>query len=79
MKLKKNFADFQILGPLGCQGWVVIPQNVKKSKNHCTLVQGRSNGSAADPSLTCDLCWMFYINNNKSFQASSLKALFYIK
>ena len=32
------FANFQILGPLGCQGWVVIPQNVKKSKNHCTLL-----------------------------------------
>ncbi len=32
------FANFQILGPLGCQGWVVIPQNVKKSQNHCTLV-----------------------------------------
>jgi hypothetical protein len=26
------FANFQILGPLGCQGWVVIPQNVKKAK-----------------------------------------------
>ena len=25
------FASFQIFGPLGCQGWVVIPQNVKKS------------------------------------------------
>jgi hypothetical protein len=36
--LKKFFATFQILGPLGCQGWVVIPQNVKKSQNHCTLV-----------------------------------------
>jgi hypothetical protein len=24
------FANFEILGPLGCQGWVVIPQNVKK-------------------------------------------------
>jgi hypothetical protein len=23
------FANFQILGSLGCQGWVVIPQNVK--------------------------------------------------
>ncbi len=23
------FANFQILGPLGCQGWDVIPQNVK--------------------------------------------------
>ena len=32
------FANFQILGPLGCQGWVVIPQNVKKSQNHCTLI-----------------------------------------
>jgi hypothetical protein len=25
-------ANFQILGPLGCQGCVVIPQNVKKVK-----------------------------------------------
>ena len=25
-------------GALGCQGWVVIPQNVKKSQNHCTLL-----------------------------------------
>ncbi len=32
------FANFQTLGPLGCQGWVVIPQNVKKSQNHCTLI-----------------------------------------
>jgi hypothetical protein len=32
MKLKIFFANFQILGPLGCQGWVVIPQNVKKVK-----------------------------------------------
>ncbi len=32
-------ANFQILGPLGCQGWVFIPQNVKKIKNHCTLGQ----------------------------------------
>ncbi len=33
------FANFQILGPLGCQGWVVIPQNAKKkSQNHCTLM-----------------------------------------
>ncbi len=35
---KHFFANFQILGPLGCQGWVVIPQNVKKSQNHCTLL-----------------------------------------
>jgi hypothetical protein len=32
MKLKIFFANFQILGPLGYQGWVVIPQNVKKVK-----------------------------------------------
>jgi hypothetical protein len=32
MKLKFFFANFQSLGPLGCQGWVVIPQNVKKVK-----------------------------------------------
>jgi hypothetical protein len=37
MKLKIFFANFQTLGPLGCQGWVVISQNVKKSQNHCTL------------------------------------------
>ncbi len=29
---KNVFASFQILGPLGCQGWVFIPQNVKKVK-----------------------------------------------
>jgi hypothetical protein len=32
MKLKFFFANFQILWPLGCQGWVVIPQNVKNAK-----------------------------------------------
>jgi hypothetical protein len=32
MKLENSFANFQILGPLGCQGWVDIPQNVKKGK-----------------------------------------------
>ncbi len=31
------FANFQIIGPLGCEGWFVIPRNVKKSQNHCTL------------------------------------------
>jgi hypothetical protein len=36
------FANFLILGPLGCQGWVVIPQNVKKSQNHCTLLYNMS-------------------------------------
>jgi hypothetical protein len=25
------FCQFQILGPLGCQGWVVIPKNLKKA------------------------------------------------
>ncbi len=38
-EVEKFFANFQILGPLGCQGWVVIPQNVKKSQNHCTLLR----------------------------------------
>ncbi len=35
------FANYQILGPLGCQGWVVIPQNVKKVKitaPYCTVM-----------------------------------------
>ncbi len=37
------FANFQILGPLGCQGWVVIPQNVKKkSKSLHPTVQAYS-------------------------------------
>jgi hypothetical protein len=37
-EVEKFFSNFQILGPLGCQGWVVIPQNVKKkSQNHCPL------------------------------------------
>jgi hypothetical protein len=26
------FANFKILGPLGCQGWVVMTNNVKKAK-----------------------------------------------
>jgi hypothetical protein len=26
------FANFQILGPVGCLGWIVIHQNVKKAK-----------------------------------------------
>jgi hypothetical protein len=46
MKLKIFFANFQILGPLGCQGWVVIPQNVKKrSKSlHPIFTQERGEG-----------------------------------
>ncbi len=43
---KNFFANFQILGPLGCQGWVVIPQIVKKSQNHCTL--GKREGGRAN-------------------------------
>ncbi len=31
-EVENFFANFQILGPLGCQRWVVIPQNVKKVK-----------------------------------------------
>ena len=41
MKLKIFFAHFQILGPLGCQGWVVIPQNVKKVKITAPYVHTR--------------------------------------
>jgi hypothetical protein len=37
-KMKNFFGQFPNLGPLGYQGWVVIPQNVKKSQNHCTLM-----------------------------------------
>jgi hypothetical protein len=33
MKLKIFFCQFQNLGPLGYQGWVVIPRNVKKPKS----------------------------------------------
>jgi hypothetical protein len=29
---KTFFCNFQILGPLGCQGWVDIHQNVKKAE-----------------------------------------------
>jgi hypothetical protein len=32
-EVENFFCNFQTLGPLGCQGWVVIPQNVKKSKS----------------------------------------------
>jgi hypothetical protein len=28
---------FHILGPLGCQGWVVMAKNVKMCQCHCTL------------------------------------------
>ena len=48
------FANFQILGPLGCQGWVVIPQNVKKSKNHCTLM---TSGIGKGGICICNVNW----------------------
>jgi hypothetical protein len=35
--------EVENFGPLGCQGWVVIPQNVRKSQNHCTLVYITNN------------------------------------
>jgi hypothetical protein len=31
--VEQFFHNFQILGPLGCQRWVVIHQNVKKPKS----------------------------------------------
>jgi hypothetical protein len=37
MKLKKFFCQFPNPWTLRVSGWVVIPQNVKKSQNHCTL------------------------------------------
>jgi len=40
------YANLQILGPLGCQGWVVIPQIVKKSQNHCTLTSSSGTSSS---------------------------------
>ena len=36
------FANFQILGPLGCQGWVIIPQNVKKVKITAPYIADRA-------------------------------------
>ena len=46
------FANFQILGPLGCQGWLAIPQNVKKSQNHCTLCRTLTAICAASSSTS---------------------------
>jgi hypothetical protein len=31
-EVKKCFANFQILRPLGCQGWAVMPKNGEKGK-----------------------------------------------
>jgi hypothetical protein len=38
-KLNIFFVNFSILGPLGCQRWVVIPQNVKKPKSLHHIVE----------------------------------------
>ena len=38
MKFKIFFCQFPNPWALRVSGWVVIPQNVKKSQNHCTLV-----------------------------------------
>ncbi len=56
------FANFQILGPLGCQGWVVIPQNVKKkSKSLHPSVQVTMRElwfTGVRPlELTCGICF----------------------
>jgi hypothetical protein len=32
-EVENLFFDFQILGPLGCQGWVVMTKNMKKPKS----------------------------------------------
>ncbi len=34
-------ANFQILGPLGSQGWVVLPQNVGKKSNILYIYFGK--------------------------------------
>ncbi len=43
MKLIICFANFQILGPLGCQGWAVMSQNVKRPKSLHPTLQCLSN------------------------------------
>ncbi len=45
-------ANFQILGPLGCQGWVVIPQIVKK--------MGMDQTSIKTPNPKCRLFLEIY-------------------
>jgi hypothetical protein len=67
------FANFQILGPLGCQGWVVIPQNVKKSKNHCTLMPRQLLATL----LSLAYIYLSYTNFSKQL-LSTLLSLAYI-
>ncbi len=45
MKLKFFFCQFPNPWALRCQGWVVIPQNVKKRQNHCTLLPSPFKGA----------------------------------
>ncbi len=52
------FADFQILGPLGCQGWVVIPQMWKKSKSLHRTVQSYKTCFHTNNSI----CLAYFIN-----------------
>jgi hypothetical protein len=35
-------AIIQILGSVGCQGWAVMPKNVKKCRYLCTIEEGRA-------------------------------------
>jgi hypothetical protein len=60
MKSKFFFSsNFQIFGPLGCQGWVVIPQNVKKPKSlHPTV---RTSTEVQSPCLTADWALDFHL------------------
>jgi hypothetical protein len=37
-EVKVFFCQFSNPWALGCQGWVVLPQNEKKIQNHCTLL-----------------------------------------
>jgi hypothetical protein len=56
-KLKFFFASFQILGPLGCQGWVVIPQNVKKVKITTPYYTTICYNSLGKETITY-ICWV---------------------
>ncbi len=55
---KNFFANFQILGPLGCQGWVVIPQNVKKKSKslHPSVYPSSEFGSPPPPLPPQQMC-----------------------
>ncbi len=71
MKLKIFFfANFQILGPLGCQGWVVIPQNVKKVKitaPYCTYWRMEITKVSELKRTQCKNCTVTLKNNFVGF------------